>query len=100
MSPPGSDPVQGHTVPYRTFVSVWAALVLLTGTLVLVSRLGQSLAVAAMLLITPLKAGLVFYFFMHLKYESALLKLMVFIALSTLLIFIALMFLDIPFRQV
>jgi cytochrome c oxidase subunit IV len=100
VSPPGSEPAQRHALPYQTFVLVWAALVLLTGTLVLVSRLGQSLAVAGMLLITPLKAGLVFYFFMHLKYESALLRLLVFIALSTLLIFIALMFLDIPFRRV
>ncbi len=87
-------------VSYQTFVRVWAVLVLLTGGLVGISRLGQTLAVTGMLLITPLKAGLVFYFFMHLKYEGALLKLMVFIALSTLLIFIALMFLDIPFREV
>jgi cytochrome c oxidase subunit IV len=100
MSPSGSESEQGHTVPYRTLVLVWAALVLLTATLVLFSRLAQSLAVAAMLLLTPLKAGLVFYFFMHLKYEGPLLKLIVFIALATLLVFIALMFLDIPFRQV
>jgi cytochrome c oxidase subunit 4 len=100
MSPPVPESVQGHAVPYRTFALVWAALVLLTGTLVLVSRLGQGLAVVAMLLITPVKVGLVFYFFMHLKYESAALKLMVFIALFILLVFIALMFLDIPFRQV
>jgi cytochrome c oxidase subunit IV len=98
MNPPAPEAEQGHVVSYRTFVLVWAALVLLTGALVLVSRLGQGLAVVAMLLITPLKAGLVLYFFMHLKYESAVLKLMVLIALFTLLMFIALMFLDIPFR--
>jgi cytochrome c oxidase subunit IV len=100
MNPAGSEPGVGHALPYQTFVLVWAVLVSLTVTLVLISRLGQSLAVVGMLLITPLKAGLVFYFFMHLKYEGALLKLLVFIALSTLLVFIALMFLDIPFRRV
>ena len=41
-----------------------------------------------MLFITPLKAGLVFYFFMHLKFEGPLLKAMVFVALATLVIFI------------
>jgi cytochrome c oxidase subunit IV len=95
-----SPSAQGHALPYRTCALVWAVLVLLTGTLVVVSRLGRDLAVMAMLLLTPLKAGLVFYFFMHLKYESPTLKLMVFVALFTLLVFIALMFLDIPFRQV
>ena len=43
----------------------------LTGLLVLLSRFGQSYAVWGLLTITPLKAGLVFYFFMHLKYEGA-----------------------------
>jgi cytochrome c oxidase subunit 4 len=51
-----------------------------------------------MLVITPLKASLVLYFFMHLKYEKILLKTMVFVALSTLVIFLALLFLDISFR--
>ena len=51
-----------------------------------------------MLTLTPLKAGLVFYYFMHLKYEGLLLKAMVFVALATLIVFIGLLFLDISFR--
>ena len=51
-----------------------------------------------MLTVTPLKAGLVFYFFMHLKYERPLLKVMVFVALATLVVFVGLLFLDISFR--
>jgi len=45
-----------------------------------------------------LKAGLVFYYFMHLKYEGPLLKTMVFVALATLVVFIGMLFFDISFR--
>ena len=39
-----------------------------------------------------------FYFFMHLKYENALLKGVVLVTLGTLLIFFALLFADVAFR--
>ena len=87
-----------HSVSNGTFVVVWAVLLALTGLLVGVSQLGTGVAVWAMLLVTPLKAGLVFYYFMHLKYEGLLLKAMVFVALATLVVFIGLLFLDISFR--
>ncbi len=89
----------GHVVPYATFVKVWIGLLMLTFILVVVSRaFHEALSVWAMLFITPLKAGLVFYFFMHLKYEGPLLKTMVFVALATLVVFIGMLFLDISFR--
>ena len=88
-----------HIVPYGTFVRVWGVLVILTALLVVVSRLfHERLSVAAMLTVTPIKAALVFYFFMHLKYERPLLKGMVFVALAALVIFIGLLFLDVSFR--
>ena len=83
---------------YGTFVKVWLALVVLTGLLVLMSHVGQSMAVWGLLILTPIKAGLVFYFFMHLKYEGALLKGVVLVTLGTLLIFFALLFSDVAFR--
>lgn len=83
---------------YGTFIKVWAALLLLTFALVGLSHLGQGPAVWGLLLLTPLKAGLVFYFFMHLKYEGALLKGVVLVTLGTLLIFFALLFADVAFR--
>ena len=52
---------------YATFIKVWAALLALTGMLVLTSRLGQTYAVWGLLVLAPIKAGLVFYYFMHLK---------------------------------
>jgi cytochrome c oxidase subunit 4 len=51
-----------------------------------------------MLTLTPLKAGLVFFYFMHLKYERPFLKAMVVVTLATLILFIGLLFLDISQR--
>ncbi len=83
---------------YGTFVLVWVGLLLLTGALVGLSHLGQSYAVLGLLTITPLKAALVFYFFMHLKYEPTLFKGVLLVTLGTLLIFFALLFSDVAFR--
>jgi len=80
-----------------TFLAVWLALVVLTAMLVIASQVSHDLAVAAMLTLTPLKAGLVLYYFMHLKYEGVLLKAMVFVAIATLLVFIGFLFFDIGF---
>jgi cytochrome c oxidase subunit 4 len=95
-----ADPAaSGHAGPeYRTFIAVWGVLVALTALLVLVSRSGQNAAVWGLVLITPVKAALVFYFFMHLRYEGLLLKTVIGVALVTLIIFFALLFSDIAFR--
>ncbi|MBK8573510.1 MAG: hypothetical protein IPN91_12950 [Holophagaceae bacterium] len=47
---------------YGTFIKIWVILVVLTGCLVGVSHLGQTAAVWGLLTLTPLKAGLVFYY--------------------------------------
>lgn len=86
-----------HRPGNATFVIVWVALVLLTGLLVVLSHLGPRAAVWGLLTISPLKAGLVFYFFMHLKYEGLLLKAILLVALAALLTFFALLFADIAF---
>jgi len=83
---------------YGTFIVVWAVLLVLTGLLVAMSLVSQRYAVLGLLTITPLKAALVFYYFMHLKYEGPLLKAVVFVTLGTLLIFFALLFSDVAFR--
>ena len=89
----------GHIVPYSTLIKVWATLLVLTLILTFVSKVfHEALSVWAMLFITPLKAGLVFYFFMHLKFEGPMLKAMVFVALATLVIFIGMLFFDVSFR--
>ena len=78
---------------------VWAVLVALTGLTIYVAginlgRLGMSVNI----LIASLKAGLVVYIFMHLRYESRILKLMLLMAVMTLTVIITLTFLDILYR--
>lgn len=92
------SPSQPHPQEAGTYVKVWLGLVVLTGLLAAMSRLGQNLATLGLLTITPLKAGLVLYFFMHLKHEGFLLRTVVLITLGTLLIFFALLFTDAGFR--
>jgi cytochrome c oxidase subunit IV len=91
--------IQGHIIPYNTLVRVWLLLLVLTAILVLASRLfHEALSVPAMLILTPIKAGLVFFYFMHLKYEKPFLKGLVFLALGLLTLVIGLLFFDILFR--
>ncbi len=91
--------VHGHITPYRTFLRVWLLLILLTAILVLTSKLfHQLLSVPAMLILTPIKAGLVFFYFMHLKYEKPFLKALTLLTLGLLILVIGLLFSDIFFR--
>ncbi len=100
MSEHTTTPVQhDHPHPtYGTFIKVWVVLLALTMVLVGLSHISQTAAVWGLLTVTPVKAGLVFYYFMHLKYEPPLLVGVVFVTLGTLLIFFALLFADIAFR--
>jgi cytochrome c oxidase subunit 4 len=89
----------GHIVPYGTLLQVWLVLLGLTALLVAVSRWKhEALSVWAMLTVTPLKAALVLWFFMHLKYEKPLFRGMLFVTLALLVLFIGLLFLDVSFR--
>ena len=51
-----------------------------------------------MLILTPIKAGLVFFYFMHLKYEKTYLKALVFLVLGLLVLIIGLLFFDVLYR--
>jgi cytochrome c oxidase subunit IV len=96
MEPEGAHP---HIIPYGTFVRVWLLLLGLTAVLVITAKLyHETLSVWAMLTLTPLKAGLVFYYFMHLKYEKPFIKAMVLFTLAALILFIGVIFLDVSYR--
>jgi cytochrome c oxidase subunit IV len=91
--------LHSHVIPYRTYVRVWLLLLLLTAILVLTSRLfHQLLSVPAMLILTPVKAGLVLFYFMHLKYERPFLKALVFMTLALLVMVIGILFADLFYR--
>ena len=91
---------QSHTpVPYRTFILIWVALVVLTGITIAVSRIEMGpLHVWAALAIASLKSSLVLLVFMHLKQESILFKVGLIILLVILAIFIGLNFTDVLYR--
>jgi len=80
-------------------VGVWGALVALTGALVAVNRYapGNPGIIAAMV-ITPTKAALVLWYFMHLREEGRAVRVMLLAAVVTLVTFIGLMMLDYSFR--
>ena len=90
---------QTHIVRTKTFIAVWLAILALTALTITAAhlRLG-ALSMVANLLIASSKAGLVFWFFMHLKYEARLLKIMLLIPIATLTIIIGLTFFDIWYR--
>lgn len=89
----------GHIIPYRTFVTVWAALLALTAITVAVSRVHLgALNVWAALAIASTKAALVIFYFMHMKYERLYYKVYMFVTLLILAIFIGLTFTDILYR--
>jgi len=84
---------------FDVYILTWVALLILTATTVTVSgmHLGK-LSVLAAVVIAAVKATVVLYLFMHLKYENKLLKTFVFGALGVLAIFIGLTFTDILYR--
>ncbi len=88
-----------HHVATKTFVFVWIALLCLTGITIGAARLELGVwSMAANLLIASTKASLVLWFFMHLKYERRLFKLLLFIPILTISIIIGLTFFDIWYR--
>lgn len=85
-------------VPNGTFVRVWLALLALTAVTVAASvwfpgRVGIGVA----MVVTPIKAALILLWFMHLKYESVVFKLMFLAAILILAIVMGLTFFDYSF---
>ena len=88
-----------HIVRYRTYVYVWIALLFLLAATIAVAKVEFTrYSVLVNLLIASIKAGLVLFFFMHLKYEGWLLKAMLLMVIATLTAVMALFFADVLFR--
>jgi cytochrome c oxidase subunit 4 len=89
-----------HGTKYRTYIAVWAGLVVLTGITVSVAgmQLGRW-AIVLPLLIAGTKSGLVLNYFMHLKSEKEVIfKLIIPGVLAVLVVFLSLTFSDVAFR--
>lgn len=88
-----------HIVDYGVFIAVWGVLIALTAATVTVAglHLGRFSTLTA-LIIASLKAGLVLWYFMHLKYEQKLFKVLLLVPIATLTVIIGLTFFDIWYR--
>lgn len=85
--------------PYSTFVGIWILLMILTcvtvgGSLLYPGAIGTGIAMA----VTPIKAALVLLFFMHLKWEPPVFKIMFLATVAILASFMSLSFFDYLYR--
>lgn len=88
-----------HTVTYKLNTIIWGLLLVLTVVTVAAAQFDFGfLNVVVALSIATVKAGLVILFFMHLKYEKPLFKIIVFITFLLLALAIGLTFFDIGYR--
>ncbi len=88
-----------HIVPYITHMWVWVALLVLTVitvSAVLVDL--KNFVVFAALLIATIKSTIVVVYFMHLKFDSKILAIMLGLTMVVFITFILLTFVDYSFR--
>ena len=88
-----------HILSYGKLTGVWITLLVLTAATVMVTRVDLGVwKVWAALAIASVKSGLVIAFFMHMKYEPRLFRVILFVALITLATFIGFNFFDVLYR--
>jgi cytochrome c oxidase subunit 4 len=86
-----------HISSYRELTGVWVGLIILTLMTVFISTFGaelRTLSVATALLIATVKALAVSFYFMHLKYEPQIYKVMMTIVLALFIFFLVMVILD------
>lgn len=91
------DPKEHHIVSFKFNIGIWLGLIILTVMTVLVSVMGVSLvafSVVTALLIATAKAVVVANYFMHLKYDNKVLKILFGITMLLFIVFIALTAID------
>ncbi len=89
----------GHILPFKTYVSVFVALVVLTIVTVAASQVDfGSMNIVIALVIASIKALIVALFFMHLKYEDPVTWLYALFPIILLVIMLAGVFVDNPYR--
>ena len=93
------DSQNKHIVGNRTFINIWAMLLALTAVTITVAKLHLGrFSILAALAIASLKASLVLWYFMHLKYENKLFQYLLLVPIATLAVIIGLTFFDILYR--
>jgi cytochrome c oxidase subunit 4 len=78
---------------------IWFGLLVLTGVTVTVAGLNLgNLSVLGAILIAAVKSTLVVWIFMHIKYEDRVFKMMLGLAIFTLVVILVLTFADVSYR--
>jgi cytochrome c oxidase subunit IV len=94
-----NDMEKHQPIPVSTYLMVWVGLLLLTALTITATSLHLgSYSVAAAIAIATIKGALVLFYFMHLKYEDRVFKIMLLLALFTLTVIMVLTFLDVLVR--
>jgi len=91
------DPTEHHIVSYKFNIGIWLGLIILTIMTVLVSVMGINLvafSVVTALIIASTKAIVVAYYFMHLKYDSKILRILLIITMLLFIVFVLLTAID------
>lgn len=107
-APAGTSPPDGgaarqgphpHILSTRACITVWLGLMCLTALTVWVSTVDFGfLHVLVAMIVATVKAGLVIFWFMHIKYESLTIRAMVYLAFVILGIFLSFTFFDVAYR--
>jgi cytochrome c oxidase subunit 4 len=92
-----NEPHAEHISSYREHFGTWVGLILLTMMTVFISVFGadlRTLSVATALLIASVKALVVGYYFMHLKYDPAIYRIMMGIVMALFTVFLVMVIFD------
>lgn len=85
--------------PISTYILIWFGLLVLTGVTITAAGLNLgTLSILAAIVIAAVKSTLVVLFFMHIKYEDRVFKMMLGLAILTLVVIMVLTFADVSFR--
>ncbi|HBL75637.1 MAG: hypothetical protein A2W90_06125 [Bacteroidetes bacterium GWF2_42_66] len=88
-----------HIVPYRTYIFVLLALIVLTFISIAITHIELAdYTVAGALILASVKTFLVLTFFMHLKFDKPYMRIMVGFVLAVFLAVIIITFLDYYYR--
>jgi cytochrome c oxidase subunit IV len=86
-------------IPLTHYIMIWAGLLVLTALTITVASLHLGgFSVLAAIVIATVKGSLVLFYFMHLKHEDRVFKIMLCLALFTLAVIMVLTFLDVLLR--
>ena len=88
-----------HIVPYKSNVLIWIDLLILTFVTIEIAQFDfHDLTVVIALLVASMKTYLVGYFFMHLKFDQKIFKIMAILIFLLLGVVLVITFLDYAFR--